>query len=787
MATKLSPEQLTRRCSLDHFTFQDTSELNSQQTIYGQDRGTTAITFGIEMDQPGYNMFVLGPSGSGRLTAVEQFINEYARQADTPDDWCYVYNFDDAHKPKALRLSAGQGDQLKQDMAALIETLKAEIPQLFESDVYLRAQSDIKNQMDELNQAIFNRVQKLAQDKSFSLQSTPQGAIVMIPIIEGEQISPEEFANLDEAVQAKFTAGRRELEDAIETAFRETRQVSRQADEALNALRREMAQQVIDAYMAELLKKYDLSGGVIEYLHAVQADILAELDRFEQPDESSDDGPDGRPAEDDFFKRYAINVFVDHQPDSGAPVILLDLPSYQNLIGRIEYEVKFGMLSTDFTQIISGALHRASGGFLILRAADLLMQPFAWEALKRTLISGQVFIEDAQSRGMSVAATQHLEPEPIPVKVKVVLVGSSHLYYALHAMEEDFRDYFRVKADFVDVMERTPENEEHYANFVATICHNEDLPHFNVGAVGRLVEYGSWLVSDQRKLSAAFGKITPVIYESVFFARRNGHTLVTSDDVEAALDARTYRNNEAEEISHEHIEDGTIFIDFGGEVVGQVNGLAVIASGDYVFGLPSRLTARVFMGRKDDVVQIDREIKMTGPIHDKGLLILRGYLGGHYAQDYPMALTASITFEQNYAGVEGDSASSAELFALLSALSGFPLRQDIAVTGSVNQRGQIQPVGGVTQKIEGFFKVCKVNGLSGTQGVIIPYSNIHHLMLDEEVIKAVEGGQFHIYAIKTVDEGIALLTGKDAEEIHQAVDARLQQFAEALNVFGQKE
>ncbi|NDJ87195.1 MAG: AAA family ATPase, partial [Chloroflexi bacterium] len=782
---KLDIAQLYRTCDLDQFDFETTADITSDQKIYGQERGATAIAFGIDIHNAGYNIYVLGPSGSGRLTAVEHFINERAQQANTPDDWCYVYNFSQANQPVALRLPAGRGSRFKHDMQRLIETLRAEIPQVFESDVYLEAQAEIKARLDEQSQKIFESMRQQAAEKSFSLQATQQGVLVIVPIVDGHPVAPEDFSDLPEEQQATFTAARRELEETIEEAFRQTRNLQREAEAARDTLRRDMARQVVEAHMAEVLKRYDTSGAAIQYLWAVQEDILEALDHFET-DGELDEGaelegplPQLQRSSGDFFRRYEVNVFVENKPDSGAPVVILDLPTHQNLIGRIEHQVKYGVLSTDFTQIVSGALHRASGGFLIMRASDLLQQPFAWDALKRSLISEQVVIEDMQSRGVSVMVTEQLEPDPIPINVKVVLVGSPHIYYTLHALEEDFRDLFRVKADFVDIMERTTETETHYASFVANICQSEDLLHFDRAAVGRIIDYGSWLASDQRKLTATFGQITPVIYESVFFAQQNDHAVVTIDDVEKALAARAYRNNEAEQISHERIADGTIFLDFTGEVVGQVNALVVITSGDYIFGLPSRLTARVFSGRQE-VVQIDRESGMTGPIHDKGVMILQGYLGGRYAQDYPLSLSASLTFEQSYGGVEGDSASSSELFALLSALSGFAIRQDIAVTGSVNQRGQIQPVGGVTQKVEGFFKACHVRGLTGTQGVIIPRANRHNLMLNDEVVRAVERGEFSIYAIETVDEGISLLTGKHPAAVHEAVDTRLRRFAETL-------
>ena len=784
---ELNPEQLNRRCSLEHFNFKDTSELPNRQTIYGQDRGTKAIEFGINIQYDGYNMYVLGPSGSGRLSAVEQFINESARQAKTPDDWCYVYNFKQSNRPTALRLPSGQGRRLKADMDALIANFQTEIPQLFESEIYLKAEADIKSRYNAKNDEILANVNNLAAEKSFSLQATQQGSIVILPTKDGQPIAPEQIAELSEDEQATIMEGRRQLEEAIEDAFRDMRLLNIEADHELNSLRQDMAKQVIEAHLGEVIKKYDTSGAVIEYLWAVRDNILQELDHFDSEIDGSEPSDlhslmPQRQAEDDFQIRYSVNVFVEHEPAAGAPVIVLDLPTYQNLIGRIEHEAKFGVLSTDFTQIISGAFHRANGGFLILRAADFLSQPFAWEALKRTLNSGNVLIEDMQARGMSVMATQQLEPEPIPIDLKVVMVGSPELYYLLYNSEEDFKDLFRVKADFNDMMERDHEREIDYASFIATLCHSRDLLHFDVSAVGRIVDYGSWLISDQHKLSTTFGQITPVIYESVYFAEKNGHSVVIADDVDEALAAREYRNNESEELSKERIFDGTILLDVEGAIVGQINGLVVITLGDHIFGLPARLTARVFMGRKD-VVQIDREIAMTGPIHDKGVMILQGYLGGRYAQDYPLSITATLTFEQNYGGVEGDSASSTELYALLSALSGFPIRQDIAVTGSVNQHGKIQPIGGVTQKVEGFYKICKQRGLTGTQGVIIPKINIHNLMLNDEVVQAVRDGKFHIYAVETIDEGISLLTGEDSETIHQAVDTRLREFAERLATF----
>ncbi len=785
----LTPDQMRRVCDFSRFTFQSTAELARQQTIFGQSRGVEAIEFGIDIQAPGYNLYVLGPAGSGRLTAVEHFINERAAGEPTPDDWCYVHNFQQGHRPIALRLPPGKGRQFQADTDSLINTLRGELTRLFEGEAYIKARGEIKEQFQDKSQAIMDRVRQVAAEKSFLIQTTQQGMVMMTPVIDGKPIDPKAFETLPEDQITAINANRRELEAAIEEAFRDTRNLHNEAQTALNDLRRNMAGQVIDLHLLEMKDKYRTSQTVLNYLKAVRDDILDSLDAFQQDGDEEQPAPDDKSRDgvspESVDRRYQVNLLVENKPGSGAPVIMLELPTYQNLIGRVEYEVRYGMLSTDFSQIKSGALHRANGGFLIIRALDILRQPFAWEALKRALNSGQAVIEDPDTRGASVTALQQLEPEPIPIRLKVVLVGSPDLYYALYNMEESFPDLFRVKADFVDIMPRTLESEQHYADFIATRCHEEGLPHFSVEAVGRMVDYGSWLASDQEKLSAQFGQIAPLIYESVFFARQRGEDIVTAAAVEDAIAAHIYRHNEPEELGQERITRGTVYIDTAGEVVGQVNGLVVINLGDYTYGLPSRLTARVFMGRKD-VVQIDRESRMTGPIHDKGVLILQGYLGGRYAQDYPLSLTASLTFEQNYGGVEGDSASSTELYALLSALSGFAIRQDLAVTGSINQRGQIQPIGGVTQKVEGFFQVCRERGLTGTQGVIIPRSNVHHLMLNRDVIQAVQDGQFRVYAVDTVDEGIALLTGKNADDVHTAVDNRLRRLAESLVAFEER-
>ena len=782
---KLKTSEVYRSCQQDQFNFKDTSELSRKQTIFGQERGVTAIKFGIDIDVPTFNLFVLGPDGTGRLTAVKHFIDEQTDDGPTPPDWCYVYNFEQPHRPHAIRLPAGQGAQLKVDMEALVKTLQNELSTLFESETYLQGETQILKKFEDENEAVLAPIEKMATEKSFSLQPTPQGAIAILPMQDGKPLTPDMFEGLSVEQKAEISTNRAELTTALEGAFRQSRAIQNQAETAIEQFRKEAAEQVVGAHLGEVLQNYDLSGDVITYFQNVRADILDNLDAFHQNGEAeeSESNPmraTAPPTE--HYKRYAVNLIVENEPNTGQPVVWLDLPTYQNLVGRIEHIVRFGVLSTDFTLIKPGALHQANGGFLIIRAMDILQHPFAWEALKRALFRQEILIEDPDMRQPMVNTTQQLQPEAIPLNLKVVLVGDARLYYALYEQDDRFRELFQVKADFVHSMQRNTENEEAYAHFIATMCHDENLLHFEADAVRRIVDYGGWMVSDQNKLSTRFGALSSLIYESVFHAKQASQSVVRREDVETAISASTYRNNQTEVLNQERIHEGAMFIDTEGTVVGQINGLVVMDQGDHRFGLPSRVTARVYMGRKE-VIQIDRESQMTGPIHDKGVLILQGYLGGRYAQDYPLTLSTTLTFEQSYGGVEGDSASSTELYALLSALSGFPIRQDLAVTGSVNQLGKIQPIGGVTQKVEGFFKVCQERRLTGQQGAIIPRSNVRNLMLNAEVVQAIEDGKFHIYAIETIDEGIALLTGKTAEEIHTAVDERLLYLAETLAEF----
>lgn len=790
---RLLPEQLCCICPPDRYDFQTTEDLPYIREIIGQPRGVRAIEFGLKINSPGFNVYVLGPVGTGRATAIKQFLEEYAQTGEAPLDWVYVNNFEVEHQPRAIELPPGKGTELRDDMEALIAVLRREIPRALGEEAFQNAMRSVAEHLNEQRNAAFQTVSNRAQEQNFAIVRTPSG-LAIVPLADGQPMSPEAFKALEEETRAALDKTRQELSRQLDDALREVRDLEKAAQQELESLERESAASVVDGHMSELKEKYADHDEVLLYLGEVREDILSTLEDFKAEGDEQPEGPMMLPPNQDKFRRYSVNLIVDHSKTEGAPVVLVDLPTYQNLVGRIEGEVRMGALHTDFTMIKSGALHRANGGYLIIRARDLLLQPFAWEGLKHALSSSEIRIEETAERtGAGVLAPQTIDPEPIPLSVKVILLGSPTLYYMLYTSDETFSDLFKVKADFAIQMDRTPENEERYALFVAARCREENLPHFDRSAVARIVAYGSRLVGTQGKLTTLFGHLADIIREAAYWALQYGKDVVDAEDVARAISERRYRVDLFEEQTLERIREGTLFIDTEGTVVGQINGLAVAGLSDYFFGQPNRITARVYMGT-DGVVNIEREVEMAGPIHNKGVLTLRGYLGGQYAGDHPLSLTASITFEQHYTGIEGDSASLAELCALISALSGYPVRQDLAVTGSVNQRGQVQPVGGVTAKIEGFFQVCKAHGLTGSQGVIIPQANLRNLMLEEEVVTAATEGKFHVYVVEGVDQAVELLTDLPAGErqsdgaypegtIHHAVQGRLRELAEGMKGF----
>jgi lon-related putative ATP-dependent protease len=802
MVTKvkaLSIGDLRRKQDLSKFKFESTAELEKIDFVIGQDRAVSAVMFGIEIESEGYHIYAMGDSGTGKTSIVERFLTRQTRDEPVPDDWAYFNNFAEEDKPRALRLPAGQGCKLREDLNLLVEEMETELSQAFETEEYGKDRDNIQRKFQEKRQEIFGGVEETVNEKGFTLLQTPSG-VAIVPTKDGEAIGPGEITKLSSEEQERIQQDKEILQETLQSTIKEVQQLQKHFKEELRELDRQTVGYAVNHMIDDLIKKYKEFDQVVEFLKAIREDILDNVHEFKQKIEEDDSGPPNllkaMQSNQKPFDKYRINLIVDNCESEGSPVIFEENPTYHNLIGRVEHEARFGALETNFMMIKAGALHKANGGYLVLKAKELLTKPFSWEALERALETKSVQIEPIM-QGYQAIATRGLEPEPIPLNLKVLLVGDAMIYYLLYQHDESFRELFKVKADFGNEMDLTDDAVDQYARFIGTISEERGLLHFSPSGVARIVEESSRMVSDQEKLATRFSDIVDLLQQSSYWAKKDGKDLVTAEDVQQALDAKIYRSNRVEKLVQEEIERKTIRIETEGEAVGQVNGISILPFGDYMFGKPSRITARTHVG-KAGVVNIERETELGGKLHNKGVMILTGYLGGKYAQDFPLTLSASLTFEQLYSGVEGDSASSAELYALLSSISGLPLRQDIAVTGSVDQHGNVQAIGGVNRKIEGFFEVCKQKGLTGTQGVMIPETNVKHLMLNHEVLNAVEDGDFHIYPISTINEGISLLTGRDVGEkqvdgeyppntVNWEIKNGLEQLAERVKSFASED
>ncbi|MCC6223669.1 MAG: AAA family ATPase [Thermoleophilia bacterium] len=790
----LAPGQLRRRLDPASLPFETTADVDPLEGTIGQPRALEAIDFGLEVSAAGYNLFVAGSPGSGRTGTILDHLHRVARGRPAPDDWVYVFNFAEPDRPNAIRLPAGRGAELARHMDEFLHAARRELPHAFESEDYERRRREILTAVGGRRDQLTGELQRYATERGFAVEMTPAG-IMTVPLAQGRPLSQEDFARLPEGEQREIERRGAEIQERVAAVVRQLRQLEKEAGELVRRLDRDVAQFALGPLFHELRERFAGEAEVLAFLSQVEEDLPDRLGDFRGPAE------EGLPAllaglqageRDDRLSRYRVNVLIGNGAE-GAPVVLERNPTYYNLVGRVDYRPAFGTMVTDFHRIKAGALHRANGGFLVLDALEVLRNPFAWDALERALLSRQARIENLGEQ-LSAFPTASLRPEPVALDLKVVLIGPAEVYRLLHALDEDFRELFKVKVEFAPEMDWSNEHVGHYAAFVARRVRDEGLFPFDRTAVARLVEHGARLRDHQRKLSTRLTEIADVVTEASFWAGKASRQLVSAADVDRAIAERERRSNLVEELVRERITDGTIMIDVDGERVGQVNGLAVIDLGYHAFGKPSRVTARVSLGR-GTVQSIEREIELSGPIHSKGFLILSGYLSGSYAQEWPLALSATLTFEQDYGAVEGDSASSTELYALLSALSGLPLAQSIAVTGSVNQHGEIQAVGGVTTKVEGFFALCKEQGLTGRQGVIVPRANAEHLMLADEVVDAVSEGRFHVWAVATVDEGLELLTGRAAGErgsdgafpegtVHRLVEDRLRAYSERLRDFG---
>ncbi|HBT49941.1 MAG: putative ATP-dependent protease [Caldanaerobacter subterraneus] len=773
---KLRVEKLKRYIDPAILDFETTDEVPALEGIIGQDRAQKAMEFGVKIKQKGYNIFITGITGTGRTSFAATYIKEIAKKEKKPNDWVYVYNFEKPSQPIAIELPAGLGKEFKKDMEEFVEQLQKDIPKAFESDSYEMQKGEIVKKYQEKKNELIENLNELARNYGFVLRDTRTG-LISIPVIEGRQINQEEFQQLDEEVRKEIEKKAAEFEVKAMQVWKEIQLLDKQAREEIKKLDNDIGLFAVGHLIDELKAKYSEYESVTNYLESVKKDILENIDSFKAIDGEASPFPFLR-KEKGFLKKYMVNLFVDNSNTEGAPVVFEYNPNYNNLVGNIEYESDFGVATTDFTKIKAGALHKANGGYLILQAKDVLSYPFAWDALKRSLKTEKVIIENISSQ-YGFLSISSLKPEPIRLSVKVILIGTPYLYYLLYNYDEDFSKLFKVKVDFNEEMELNEENIRKLSSFIKTHCIEDNLKPFDKTAVARVIEYSTRLSEDQNKLSTRFNEIVEVLYEADAWATLEGSEVVTEEHVKKAIEEKIKRVNKLEEKMLEYFKKDIYLVEVTGERVGCVNGLAVIDLGDYEFGKPSKITVTTYPG-EEGVVNIERESKMSGRIHDKGVMILTGYLGSKFAKDFPLTLSARIVFEQSYEGVEGDSASSTELYALLSSLSDVPIKQGIAVTGSVNQFGEIQPVGGVTHKIEGFYKVCKEKGLTGDQGVIIPYQNVSNLVLSDEVIEAVEKGLFHIYSVKTVEEGMEILTGRSFEEIYERAYNKLKYYYELL-------
>jgi lon-related putative ATP-dependent protease len=795
MAKELSFEEVYKSCNPDDVGCDTSQELTALETIVGQDRAIRAMQFGLGIKEKGFNIYVSGLPGTGRTTAVRRYLEEMAITKSVPSDWCYVNNFQDAYRPHALRLPPGRATALQHGMDNLTKIVFQEVRNVFESEEYAKHKEETMVKFQQRKQEIIEGVNQQAASEGFMLQATPMG-VVTVPTHNGKPLSEEDYMKLPQKEKDALVQKQHKVEDVLEASIRQTRSLDKEAREALDKLDREITLYALRNWYEDMKEKFHDLVEVQAYIEAVQTDLLDQVELFKTDGQEETPAlPFAAPPKGLPIKRYSVNILVDNSKLQGAPVIVETNPTHDNLFGRIEQEARFGALVTDFTLVRSGSMHRANGGYLVLPVEDVLRNPFVWEDLSHALENAKIVIEDASEKfGFS---TKSLQPEPVLLDIKVILIGRPDIFQLLLGYEPHFHELFKVKAEFDTSMDRSVEHTREYAAFATTLCKNENLKHMDRSAISRLVEHGSRLAEDQQKLTTRFGEISDVIREASYYAGLDGVDLVSAQHIRKAIEERDYRSNMIQERLQEMIERGVIKIDIAGNKVGQINGLSVLGLGDISFGQPNRITVSLSLGR-EGVVNIEREAKLSGPTHTKGVLILSGFLASRYAQDKPLSLSARLVFEQSYGGIDGDSASSTELYAILSALSDLPVNQAIAVTGSVNQKGEVQAIGGVNEKIEGYFEVCQAIGLTGDQGVLIPESNIDNLMLKETVVEAIKAGKFHIWPVRSIDEGIEVLTGTKAgtrqpdgkfepDTVNARVDERLRKMAEALQKFGKEE
>ena len=750
----LNSALLYKLCNIDNFHFKSTDELEDVSITLGQDRAIDSIHFGLRIEQKGYNIFALAPSGTGKLTTIRQLVGHESKQLDIPPDWCYINNFREPAKPKSISFSAGKGREFQGDMEQLIDELSVAIPAAFDGDEYRSKRENIDEEYRKMELAEISLLRDEALETNVILTETPTGYAFTPIDNKKEVISTEQFNKLDNAVQKKYHDDIVALQQRLQKLLRKFPVWRKENKRKMQALNREVAALAVNHSIDELKNKYAKNEAVLVYLNDVDSDILEHVRDFIPQREQTFPFMETM-KEENPFKRYQVNLIISNGEQKSAPVVYEDHPNFANLLGRVDHHAYMGALTTDFTMIKAGAFHKANGGYLILDARKLLFQPYAWESLKRTLQSGEIRIESLE-RSLSLISTSSLEPEPIPLNFKVILFGDRMVYYILSQYDPEFQDLFKIAADFDDTVSRI-NSEEEYARLLATIARSENLQPLNPQAIARIIEQSARLTGDAEKLSTHLRSIKDLLIESDYWAKFNGHDVIVSSDVQQAIEKKVYRLDRIREKMYENIHRGTVLIDIENKVIGQINALSVLQLGEFTFGQPTRITATTRLGN-GKIIDIEKETELGGPIHSKGVLILSSLIASRYSRKTPFSMSASLVFEQSYGQVEGDSASLAELCVILSSLAEIPLRQDLAITGSINQLAQVQPIGGVNEKIEGFFDICMKQGLTGTQGVIIPASNIKYLMLRWDVVHAAKAGHFHIYAVETVDEALHLLT-----------------------------
>lgn len=793
MIKALSPEQLRKSVNPASFDWKSIEENHSSKPLIGQNRALKALEFGLGNKSHGFNIYVSGYPGSGKLNAVQHFLKERVKKESPPGDWCYVYNFSDPYHPKKISLPQGGAKIFKEDVAQFIQEARKNLIKAFDSEEYANKRELILNELQKREDAQLDEISKKAKVENFVIKRTPVEVIAVPLNQEGKPITEKEFEALNEEDQKRLLEKQNNFKDELISVLRKTRDSEREGRQNLMQLEKQVALYAINTLVEELKEKYREQADVLNHLEDLKNDILIHLEEFmKSPDGGKtslfnmNEGPTAG------LKKYKVNVFVDNSHLEGAPFIVELNPTYNNLFGRVEYMSHMGTLSTDFSLIRSGSLHASNGGYLVIPVEELLRNYFSWDSLKRALRNSEVLIEDAGER-LGFISTKSLKPDPIPLNLQIILIGNPRLYYLLYELDDDFKELFKVKAEFDATMQANERNIAEFLSVIARICRKDGLLSLDKSASAKIIEYAARLAEDQEKLSTRFSDIIDIVREANYYALQEVSKFIQGKHITKAIEEKYYRSNLLQEKINELIFKGVLIIDLEGSKMGQVNGISVIDLGDVSFGRPNRITASVSLG-KEGVVDIEREAELGGPIHTKGVLILSGYLAEKYAEDHPINIEARLVFEQSYGEIEGDSASSAELYALLSNLADLPIQQGIAVTGSVNQKGEIQAVGGINEKIEGYFKVCQQKGLKGVQGVIIPTGNLKQLMLREELVQAVEEQKFNVWAVSTVDQGMEILTGVKggvqledgtykAGTVHDRVSKTIKEFSHKFEKF----